>query len=535
MGFFLSLLILLSALFRVPWLDKAPPELFGDEVDVGYQAYSLLKTGRDLYNQPLPTYIHSLAEWRAPLLMYATVPTIAAFGNNEWGVRLPQAIFGLLAPLILFLLVYRTSRVAVLSFFCAFALALMPWHIHYSRVAFEVIIMLDLILLGTLLFLKNRFIPSALCFALSLYTYSTAALFVPLLIITLFLFTRARPHRFSIPVFILVLLPFIGNLLTGHASDRFGLLSVFNSPELIKSINSLRVQDASSLAPFWHNKIETYSRSLLDNYLRAYSSEFLFVRGDPVYRHSIQVIGQLLPITAPLVLLGLWYLANRRQWLWLSWFVLAPLPAVLTADGGFHATRLFLTVPPLAVATGAGLYQLIRIIPKKATLPLLVIYSFLFVFQFAWVAHYYLIHYSQDSWRWWHVGYKSAMQQLAGQADNYGRVFINNSYEPSLIRFLFWTAYPPAKFHSQFVIDQPQDNIAPNYNGFSLDGKYFFGNFNKSNWTEFLLPNSLYLISQRDNVAGDWDWRKTPPDNIRVLHASTNAFDSPILYLITKK
>ena len=52
---------------------------------------------------------------------------------------------------------------------------------------------------------------------------------------------------------------------------------------------------------------------------------------------------------------------------------------------------------------------------------------------------------------------------------------------------------------------------------------------------ESLLPNSLYVISQRDNVAGDWDWRRTPPDNIQVLFTSTNAYNQPILYLVARK
>ena len=75
--------------------------MFGDEVDVGYQAYSLFKTGRDLYAQAFPTYIHSLSEWRAPLLMYATVPTVAAFGTSELGVRLPQVIFEEVGPVVM--------------------------------------------------------------------------------------------------------------------------------------------------------------------------------------------------------------------------------------------------------------------------------------------------------------------------------------------------------------------------------------------------------------------------------------------------
>jgi len=65
--------------------------LFGDEVDVGYHAYSLLQTGKDYMGQLLPSYIQSLAEWRAPLLMYASIPSILIFGLTEWGVRVTPA------------------------------------------------------------------------------------------------------------------------------------------------------------------------------------------------------------------------------------------------------------------------------------------------------------------------------------------------------------------------------------------------------------------------------------------------------------
>ena len=386
--------------------------------------------------------------------------------------------------------------------------------------------MLDLIMLGTLLFLKRLFVLGATCFALSMYSYSTAILFVPLWFVTLIFLTHIRPKFISLLLFALILIPLILNIVTGPARGRFGSLSVFNREELVRSINDLRKEDNySPTSPLWHNKLETDATYIMANYLRAFSTDFLFIRGDPTYRHSIQIVGQLLAISFPFVVLGLWSLGSKRQWLWLAWLFLAPIPASFTADGGYHATRLFLMIPPLAVASGAGLLLVIQKLPKILNLLLLAI----FIVYFMWLSHYYVFHYAKSSWRWWHVGYAAALTELNRLSPQYSRVFINNTYEPSLIRFLFWANYPPAKFQRQFTVDQPQDNIVPNYNGFSLDGKYFFGNFNKSNWTEFLLPNSLYLVSQRDNVAGDWDWRLPPPDNIRVLFTSTNAYNQPIL------
>ena len=98
------LIILLAAGLRIYKLDSIPPGLFGDEVDVGYQAYSLLNTGKDLTGRFLPFYLKSLSEFRTPLYIYSAVPFIGVFGLNEWGVRLPAVFWGLTSIIGMFLL-----------------------------------------------------------------------------------------------------------------------------------------------------------------------------------------------------------------------------------------------------------------------------------------------------------------------------------------------------------------------------------------------------------------------------------------------
>ena len=151
----LVLIFSLAFFLRFYRLDHL--ELFGDELDVGYQAYSLLKTGRDYMGQKLPFYIHSFAEWRAPLLMYATAPFVGIFGLNEWGVRLPPVVFGLLDIFLLYCLVKLLTKNEKLALISAFILTVIPWHIHYSRTAFEATLLLALMLGGTILFLKKNF------------------------------------------------------------------------------------------------------------------------------------------------------------------------------------------------------------------------------------------------------------------------------------------------------------------------------------------------------------------------------------------
>jgi len=92
----LFFIIVIASLLRIWGIDKVPVSLFGDELDVGYHAYSILKTGKDYSGNSWPLHFQSLAEWRTPLYLYSAVPTVAIFGITPIGVRLPAAIFGIL-------------------------------------------------------------------------------------------------------------------------------------------------------------------------------------------------------------------------------------------------------------------------------------------------------------------------------------------------------------------------------------------------------------------------------------------------------
>ncbi len=537
MSVLLLLITLLAGLLRAPLITHTPPELFGDEVDVGYQAFSLLTTGRDLYNHPLPTYITSLSEPRAPLLMYMTVPSIAVFGNTTLGVRAPEIIFGTLAPWLVIALCFALTKSKSISLLAGFTLAILPWHVHYSRAAFEVVIMADFIMAGCALLLTKRGVLGSICLALAMYTYSTAVLFVPLLFIALWFLVKSVRRYSALITFAVMLIPFVANLVTGSASSRFSLISILNDNDQIKLMFEQRATDSELAGRVWHNKAQTMGFKFLNNYLQAFSTDFLFTRGDPTLRHGIGQMGVILPATAPLLLLGLLYLARRKIWPLLVWLVLAPIPSALTVDGGYHATRLFLLVPPLAIAIAAGWHQLALLTKSKAKNVLLVAaVAIPFMYQLGWYMHYYVIHYPVVSWQWWHVGFQDTFTSLAKYQNDYTRVFVNNTYEPALIRYLFYTNYSPKKFHQVFTLDQSQKNIAPGYDGFTLDNKVFFGSFSdtKTDITKRLLPGSLYVLSQRDDVGGNWDWRTSPPADVKVLDTITNPYDQPIFYLVTK-
>ncbi|MDP2861035.1 MAG: hypothetical protein Q8N98_04995, partial [bacterium] len=294
---------------------------------------------------------------------------------------------------------------------------------------------------------------------------------------------------------------------------------------------------------FFHNKVLSAGQLFTNNYLSAFSPEFLFIWGDQnSNRHSIHQMGQFY-LTEAIFLLGgmVWLLKNglreKSGKLILMWLLLAPVPSALTRDGATHASRLFLMLPAITIIESQGavyLWQSLRRNFRQAVFSLIIV---LFFFQAVFYFHRYYVHYPMESWRWWHYGFKEAMLFIKENSAKYDTVVINNTYEPALGRFLFWTSYSPALLHEEFPksLDQPQKQILPGIDAFVIGKKFYFGTTaNPGNVSAVLTPGMLYMVSQRDEVGGDWDWRKSPPSGVRVLKTVTNFYDEPIFYLATK-
>ena len=61
---------------RVTRLDKVPPALAQDEACDGYDAYSILKTGRDHHGNFMPIVMQGFNDYRMPLFQYSLVPLV---------------------------------------------------------------------------------------------------------------------------------------------------------------------------------------------------------------------------------------------------------------------------------------------------------------------------------------------------------------------------------------------------------------------------------------------------------------------------
>src|SRR5438034_626247 len=105
----LTLIIFLAFALRFYKLGSVPIGFHRDEAFLGYNAYSILKTGRDMTGHLLPIHLQSFLYSPAGYSYFA-IPFIAIFGLNEFAVRFPSALFGSLTVLLTYFLVKAISE-----------------------------------------------------------------------------------------------------------------------------------------------------------------------------------------------------------------------------------------------------------------------------------------------------------------------------------------------------------------------------------------------------------------------------------------
>jgi len=473
--FLVLLLIIFSFGLRFYNLNTLPNGLYWDEQDTGYQAYSLLKTGKDYFGNPIPLFPHSLADWRTPVNIYSSVPLVAVFGLRPVSVRLPAVIFGTLSIFCFYYLSRLLfGRIAALS---AFLLAVSPWHLLYTRYNGEVSSMFLFLTLGLLTFFKGFSRPrylliSFLSFALSMASYSPAKLFIPVLLVFLiYIYSRCvfTQHFFklSLLIFLTLALPVFLVSSLGPAGTRFHDLAVYTDPQLGSEVDRQRLtravsryeiqivgQSPSILDRLFVNKPLLVITRIINGYLDAFSPQFLFTRGDAELRHSFgnHVIGQLLYPDLILIVLGLIFLfsyqnKNLKIFLFLL-LLLSPLPAALTRDGGAHASRSFLLVLPLYLFIALGLKKL-YFISKN----IFILFSVFYILSAVFFIQYVFSFYRLESAKPFNWGFQSVISQALDLSASYDRVYIDFYRDSPLMSYLFQTSFPPSRINTAKALD----------------------------------------------------------------------------------
>lgn len=562
----LLILILLVAIFIRFWgLSKIPVSLFGDELDVGYHALSILKTGSDYYGNFLPLSFHSIAEWRTPLFLYSAVSTVAIWGVSPLGVRVPAAIFGILGIFAMYLFVKEVTKKDTWALLSAALLTISPWHIQYSRAGFEVTMLLAFLLFGLYFFFKGlkegKYMwISAFFLVITPLIYSTAKLFTPFLLV--FLLFAYRKEIFSLSKKYLVwatIALFLFGLPTAYSTlfeggtQRFNYISVFSDPTTESEVGTARLRDARmrgelglGLQPTLfdraiHNKYTWWAAKISANYVQAFSTDFLFINGDPNPRQSPNGVGEFYKFEIIFLILGLVLFfaryKDKRTKKFIAYFLLiAPIPAALTRDGGNHATRLILMLIPFVFLISYGILEGISLFKKNWKKLAILVTAVLYLSAFIFYQHNYTFHYPWDSERWWHAGWGDAVGYVKENQANYDRVFITMADEPAWIFFAGWYEYPPSDWQKNFPIDNKVD--IDGFGEISHINKFYFGAPNADGGIyglpKYITKKDLYLASAKE-VPGNLIMNPGQvPIGLKLLKAVAFPSGEPAFYLFTK-
>jgi 4-amino-4-deoxy-L-arabinose transferase-like glycosyltransferase len=494
----LMLILVLAAVLRLWQLGTIPPHLAPDEAALGYNAYSILKTGKDEWGQTLPIIFKSFGDYKPGFYIYLTVPFVAALGLNESAVRLPSALCGILSVLLIYLIVGQLFNNKKLSLISAFVAAITPWLVFFSRGAWEVNVSLTLTLLGIYFFLKflhnsSFIISSSICFALTFITYQGAKLstaIVVLLLVILYwqefkkLFTNnLRIIILSAVLSLVIVTPILLGMFQGQAKRLtvFSLFSYTRPKEVLEPFLEEGKERVGSLSYYlFHSEKLDYFRGILTRYFNHFSPRFLFWEGDWANpRHSSPYQGALLLSDVFLLIAGFVVLIREKirketLFVWL-WLFLAPLPSILSRDQ-IHAIRAFNLVIPLVIILSLGLNFFVERIGKIKNLLARIIICVLgisiYLFAFIYYLDSYFVHLSIHDSKYWNYGYKQIVETVTPLQKDFREVRIQQSFAQPYIYFLFFQKYDPAKYQKQAKFVESENEYDVGYIE-HLDNIYF--------------------------------------------------------------
>lgn len=474
----LFFIILLAAFLRFFLLGSVPLSPDWDEAALGYNAYSVLHTGRDEFGKFLPVVLRSFDDYKPALYMYLIIPLIPFFDLTVFTVRFPSAFFGVVGVLAVSFLVeelfknYRHKNILALA--SSFLLAISPWDIQFSRVGFESHIGDVFNVLVILFFLKGLKRPwlltvSAIFAVLNIYLYQSEKIYTPLLVLGLLIINLKSiiklpkiPLTFSFVLGTLLVLPMVFFIATNKASlIRLTGTSIFASQtDILKDdIVKLEIDNSTGdkIGQILDNRRVVFAKVIISGYLSHYNFNWLFISGD-ISRHHPPNMGILYLWEFPFILLGIYFLLfsqiNRKtKFLIFFWFLLVPVPASITS-GVPHAVRTMNFIPLYEIFTALGVVTTFFYIKNKFEKRKIVIYliSLLFLsvasFNFVYYLNQYFVQQNYFNAADWQYGWEQAASYIKSVEGNYKKIIVTDKepLDKGYMFLAFYLKFPPKEY-----------------------------------------------------------------------------------------
>jgi 4-amino-4-deoxy-L-arabinose transferase-like glycosyltransferase len=495
------LIIFLAVFLRLYKINSFPPSLYWEEVALGYDAYSILQTGKDHHGNSFPIVaFESFGDWKPSLYFYVLVPFIWLLGLNDLAVRLPAVLSGVLIVIAIGIICrylaekikqkYRLKNFEpqVLGKIAMLIASISPWAIQFSRAAWEVNLATCLISWSVVTgykFISLKadkkncrqrylyFFATVIMLSLSMYCYHAARVISPLLGLAVVLMWLKKQSfqikkswltlSLGIILAIILTLPLLMSLKSEQVSNRFAETSIFSNLEIIEESNLRRQQAGNSLSSrIFYHRYTLFAREVLKNYLSHFRLDFLFISGDINPRHSVQFVGQLYHIELLFLIIGLFFLIKYRHYqlkLILWWILIGVLPASLT-EAAPHALRTLPTMPVFLITISFGVYifylwllELFRKNFRKSTYQQLIKKVFIgligavYLFEFCNFWRYYSKVYAQDQSQEWQYGYQEMIEQINQFRNQYSdhTIYITREQGRPSMYYFFYSQVDPKR------------------------------------------------------------------------------------------
>ncbi len=505
---YLIILIILLAFFVRAYKIGSLPPLNADEAALGYNAYSLIKTGHDEHGLSWPLHFKSFGDYKPGGYVYLALPFVALLGLTPLAVRLPNLILATLTVFFLYRLILLISKNKKLALLSALLLAISPWHIHFSRGAWESSAALSLILIAVYSFYRRKLSLSVALFVFSTYVYHSARLVSPLLLFSLFITNYKLPvtrlpagmasyKKFLLPLIIgiFLTLPLALSFLHSGGTTRLGGVGITADPGPLSRAEELLNQHANVklINRAMHNKRVLYLLSWAEKYFSHFDLNFLFINGDEVPRSKVPEMGQLHLIELPFLLLGLVILLKKPRYhklkaLLLPWLFIAPLASSLTFQAPSSLRALSLSIP-LVIIVALGLLKI-----KNYKLKILV--SLFYLFSLLYYLDAYFIHYPKRLPLAWPYGFKELSLFLKHYPYPPNQpVYITNKYDQPYILMTFFDQTSPLEVQSQIKLTPPDQY------GFSTVNTLGRYRFQKIDWNT--LPSGHLIVASDETIPID--------------------------------
>lgn len=445
-----TILVLLALTFfiRLVGLTMSPPGFFSDEASFGYNAFSIIETGKDEHGFSFPVFFKALGDYKNPVQVYAMAPVVKIFGLSVFSVRLTSALFGIGSILLFIYFLNILTKNKGLALLGGLVLSVMPWHFFFSRIGFEAMSFVFFIILAMVFFAKfiktkNEWYFLVFCISMivSFFAYSTARLMLPITALAMAILWRKEIFKRRVTILILVFsaslftfLIYYDNIISsGGIIDRAGSVSISNfSPSIF------------STAGYF-----------ISNYINHFSPQFLFQSGDYNLRHSSGVSSMLFTSFAFPLLLGLAYFIKKFKSSKFAKFIIFmiiifPLASSLTIiEEGAQATRSIHIIPFLAILTVAGIWQIYSLFKEKYK-SILVILSLFFLVEVSLFYYNYFFVYPIKAANYYNYGLPEAFETaLKYDHDQY---YVSRNISTFGIEMPFFMKYDPASYQNNKVI-----------------------------------------------------------------------------------